>query len=239
VSPRLAVLHHLERPFTGYAAEPFAEAGLELVERDLRHGDPLPSLDEIDGVLAFGGEQSVREIDRYPYLVEEVDLLREAVAREMPVLGVCLGGQLLAHALGGEVTKMPRRMVEWAQVRRLPAGDDDPVAGGLPSPFAALHWNEDSFTVPPGAVELLERAGPGGEAFRHGASAWGVQFHCEADPVAVEEWYERFPLDGTGITEEQARAADERHMEAQREVARTLFGGFARVVVSRTAATRR
>jgi GMP synthase (glutamine-hydrolysing) len=228
--PKLAVLHHLERPFTGYAAEPLTAAGLELVERDLRHGDPLPSLDEVDGVLSFGGEQSVRELDSYPYLVAEVELLREAVAQEVPVLGVCLGSQLLAHALGGEVTRMPRRMVEWAEVRRLPAGDDDPVVGELPSPFPALHWNEDSFTVPEGAVELLERAGPGGEAFRFGLRAWGVQFHSEADPVALESWYERFPLDGTGVSEDEARAADERHMGRQREVARALFGGFARVV---------
>ena len=102
--------------------------------------------------------------------------------------------------------------------------------GGLPSPFPALHWNEDSFTVPPGAVELLTRSGPGGEAFRFGGSAWGVQFHCEADPVALEGWYERFPLDGTGATEADARAADERFMGQQRAIAEDLFAGFAAVV---------
>jgi GMP synthase-like glutamine amidotransferase len=111
------------------------------------------------------------------------------------------------------------------------------VVGGLPSPFAALHWNEDSFTVPPGAVELVERGGPGGEAFRHGDTAWGVQFHCETDPVALESWYDHISLDG--IPEEDARAADRRHMPHQREVAEALFGGFARVVAARTTATRK
>jgi GMP synthase (glutamine-hydrolysing) len=233
VTARLAVLHHLERPFTGYAAEPLAAAGLELVERDLRRGDPLPSLDEVDGVLAFGGEQSVRELDRYPYLVAEGELLREAVAREVPVLGVCLGGQLLAHALGGEVTRMPARVVAWETVKRLPAGDGDPVVGDLPTPFAALHWNEDSFAVPPGGVEVLTRSGPGGEAFRYGDGAWGVQFHCEADPAALEGWYAHIPMDGR--SEEDARAADERNMPQQRDVAEALFGGFARVVAARAA----
>jgi len=232
---KLAVLHHLERPFTGYAGAALADSGLELDERDLRRGDPLPSLDEVDGILSFGGEQSVRELDRYPYLVDEVVLLRAAVRSEIPLLGVCLGSQLLAHALGGEVTLMPRRMITWAQVQRLPAGEGDPVVGSLPSPFAALHWNEDAFGVPPGAVELLARAGPGGEAFRFGSSAWGVQFHCEADPVAVEAWYERANLNAAGVTEEDARAADERHMPGQREVAEALFGGFGRVVAQHAA----
>jgi GMP synthase (glutamine-hydrolysing) len=233
VSPKLAVLHHLERPFLGYAAEPLAAAGVELDERDLRRGGRLPSLDEVDGILAFGGEQSVREIERYPYLVAEVDLLRAAAAREVPVLGVCLGGQLLAHALGGEITRMPRRVVAWETVERLPAGDDDPVVGGLPSPFAALHWNEDSFTVPPGAVELLSRSGPGGEGFRYGDAAWGVQFHCETDRAALESWYAHISMDG--VPEEDARAADERNMPQQRDVAHTLFGGFAQVVAGRAA----
>ena len=233
MSPKLAVLHHLERPFLGYAAEPLAAAGVELDERDLRRGDPLPSLDEVDGILAFGGEQSVREIDRYPYLVAEAELMREAVSAGVPLLGVCLGGQLLAHALGGEVTRMPGRVVAWETVERLPAGENDPVFGALPSPFGALHWNEDSFSVPPGAVELLTRSGPGGEGFRFGEAAWGVQFHCETDPAALEGWYERFPLDGTGISDADARTADERFMPRQRKVAEALFGGFAAVVAAR------
>ncbi|MEA2271803.1 MAG: hypothetical protein QOI98_511 [Solirubrobacteraceae bacterium] len=230
MTSKLAVLHHLERPFTGYAGEALAAADLELVERDLRHGDPLPSLDEVDGILSFGGDQSVRELDRYPYLVDEVALLREAVERELPVLGVCLGSQLLAHAMGGEVTRLPQRVVAWEEVERLPAGEGDPVVGALPSPFRALHWNEDSFSVPPGAVELLTRSGPGGEAFRCGTSAWGVQFHCEADPVALETWYGEVKLAAAGIDEAGARAADERHMPSQRKVAHALFGGFASVV---------
>jgi GMP synthase (glutamine-hydrolysing) len=232
---RIACLHHLEEPFTGYAGEALRAAGVELDERDRRRGDPLPSLDEVDAILTLGGEHSVRDLDRHAYLREEVQLLREAVDREVPVLGVCLGGQLLAHTLGGEVSRMPRRMVTWAQVHRLPAGEGDPLVGSLPSPVRALHWNEDCFTVPPGAVEVLSRAGPGGEAFRYGRSAWGVQFHCETDPEALERWYRRSTLEQADVTEEEARAADARHMPGQRAVAHALFGGFGRVVAARAA----
>src|SRR5437763_4895305 len=129
---RLVVLHHLEHPFLGNASAPLRDAGLELDERDLLRGDPLPEPGQADAILSLGGDQSVRDLERYPYLVAEVELLRDEVERGTPLLGVCLGGQLLAHALGGRVERMPRRLVEWAKVERLPDADGDPLVGDLP-----------------------------------------------------------------------------------------------------------
>jgi GMP synthase (glutamine-hydrolysing) len=229
---RLGVLHHLDSAFLGNAAEPLRS--LELDERDLLCGDPLPSLDEVDALLSLGGDQSVREIERYDYLVAEVELLRAAAERGVPVLGVCLGGQLLAHALGGTVERMQVRMVEWAEVSRLPSADGDPVFGGLPEKVRALHWNEDAFAVPDGAVEMLSRAGPGGEAFRFGEAAWGIQFHPEADAAALDGWYADVEwLVEAGVEEEAARAADSVHLPGQRATAERIFGGFARYVAGR------
>src|SRR5436189_3826518 len=114
---RVAVLHHLEHPFLGNASAPLRDTGLELDERDLKRGQPLPEPGEADAILSLGGDQSVREIERYPYLVDEAELLRAEAERGTPILGVCLGGQMLAHALGGQVDKLPVRMVEWAEVR--------------------------------------------------------------------------------------------------------------------------
>src|SRR4051794_15080975 len=181
---RLAVLHHLEKTFLGGAADPIRAAGLELDERDLKRGDPLPEPGEADAILSLGGDQSIREIERYDYLVAEAELLRTEAERGTPVLGVCLGGQLLSHALGGTVERLPVRMVKWAEVRKLPAADEDPVIAALPDPVIALHWNEDGFSIPPGAAELLSRAGAAGEAFRWRDNAWGIQFHPEADADA-------------------------------------------------------
>jgi GMP synthase (glutamine-hydrolysing) len=231
---RLVVLHHLENAFLGNAAEPLRSAGLEIEERNLMAGDALPSLDEADALLSLGGDQSVRDIEQYDYLVAEVPLLRAAVGLSLPVLGVCLGGQLLAHALGGTVERMQVRMVEWAEVSRLPASEGDPVFGGLPEKVRALHWNEDAFSVPDGAVELLSRAGPGGEAFRYGESAWGIQFHPEADEPGLANWYADVEwLAEAGVEEEAARAADSVHLPGQRATAERIFGGFARYVASR------
>jgi GMP synthase (glutamine-hydrolysing) len=236
--PVIACLHTLEVPFLGHAGPALRSAVLD--ERRLREGDPLPHLDEVDGIVAFGGEQSVLDIEDDPMLRAEADLLREAVAREMPVLGVCLGAQLLAHALGGSVRRLPLRMVAWAPLEPLPAASGDPLLGALPAGAAGLHWNEDGFEPPPGAVELLRRPGPSAEAFRVGDCAWGVQFHAEVDEHALERWYRDwggFVLPQAGVTEAQARVADAPHLPGQRALSDALFGGFARVVAARATRT--
>ena len=92
--PRVAVLHHLDPPFTGFAGVALRAADVELDERNLPAGDALPRLDEVDGLLTLGGRQSARELDRYDYLRAEAALLRDAVDAGVPVFGACLGGQL-------------------------------------------------------------------------------------------------------------------------------------------------
>ena len=229
---RIAVLHHLQLPFLGHVAA-LRDAGATLDERDLRGGDPLPSLDEVDGIVTLGGEQSVRDLVKHDYLVAETALLREAVARDVPVLGICLGSQLLAHALGGTVRRASKRSVEWRNLRPTPEGADDPLVRWLEAPVPALHWNEDVFSLPPGAVELLEAPGEGVEAFRAGAGAraWAFQFHPDADAANLDGWYAHAEwLEGAGLSEAEARAADASHMERQESSSRALFEAFARVV---------
>jgi GMP synthase-like glutamine amidotransferase len=228
--PKIAVLHHLERPFLGHVAG-LRDAGAKLDERDLRGGDPLPDLGEVDGIVTLGGEQSVREVGRYDYLIAETRLLREAVARDVPVLGICLGSQLLAHALGGTVRRASRRAVEWRNLQPTEAAAGDPLVGALDLPIPALHWNEDVFDLPGGAVELLERPAEGVEGFRAGRSAWGFQFHPDADAAGLEDWYAHADwLEEAGVSEAQARAADAAHLERQSASSRALFEAFAQVV---------
>jgi GMP synthase (glutamine-hydrolysing) len=239
VSPStVAVLHNLEDAFTGHAGDALRAAGIRLDERRLRAGEPLPDLESIDGVISLGGEQSVLDIDADPMLTAEAAFLSEAVEREIPTLGVCLGAQLLAHALGGRVVRLPQRMITWTPIETLPAGAGDPVVGALPEGAVALHWNEDGFEPPPGSIELLKRPGVTAEAFRYRDCAWGVQFHPEVHDEGLDGWYKAgyAELSEAGVTEEQARAADARHLPGQRALSHALFGGFARVVAARTVA---
>jgi GMP synthase (glutamine-hydrolysing) len=228
----LACLHHLESPFLGAAEGPLGPA--RLAHHDLLAGDPLPDLDAVDGIISFGGAQSVTEIERYPYLTDEAEFLRRAVEQDVPVLGICLGAQLLAHALGGSVRRLPRRAVVWAALRHIAP---DPLTDALPDPVFALHWNEDAIEPPPGATELLERGGLGCAAFRIG-SAWGVQFHADVDGAVLDGWYERYGdwVEAAGVEIADARAADGRHLPGQPETAEAIFGGF--VTRARAARTR-
>src|SRR4051812_18272946 len=213
--------HPLESPFLGAAAEPLRAA--DLAHHDLLAGDPLPDLGEVDGLISFGGAQSVTEIDRYPYLLAEAELLREAIARDVPVLGVCLGAQLLAHALGGSVRRLPRRAVRWVELARVAADDL------VPERVWALHWNEDAIEPPPGATELLERGGLGCAAFRIG-SGLGIQFHADVDGPTLDGWYARYGdwVTAAGVELAAAQAADAEHLPGQPATAEAIFGGFVR-----------
>ena len=203
---RVAVIHHLSQPFLGHAEPPLRD--VELVE----HTGTLPPLDGIDGIVSFGGIESVLDGG----LEAEAELMRSAVAADVPVIGVCLGAQLLAHALGGKVVRRPRRMVAWV-----------PLVGEWEG--YGLHWNEDGFEPPPGAVELLQRPDGFGEAFRV-QRAVGIQFHPEVDAAALDGWYAEWGdvLEPAGVTEADARAADARHLPGQAALAGAIFGDFAR-----------
>jgi len=227
MSARIAVVHNLERPFLGHAGPALRGAGAELDERFPRRGDPLPALGEHDGIVVLGGEQNALD----PGLAGQAALLRDATASGVPVLGVCLGAQLLAHAHGGEVRKLERRHLAWPELLPLRAADGDPVLGALPPGAAGIHWNEDGFALPPGAVELLRSPAGTGEGFRIGERAWGVQFHPELDEPALEDWYERwhYALGEAGVAEAAARAADREHLPGQRALSEAIFGSFALV----------
>ena len=129
--------------------------------------------------------------------------------------------------------RLPRRLVTWAPIEVLDRAD--PVLGAIPPRAHALHWNEDGFEPPPGAVEVLKRPRGGrAEGFRLGRLAWGVQFHPEVDDAALEGWYAEWGdvLAPAGVTEAGARSADARHLPGQAALSAAIFGAFARLVRS-------
>jgi GMP synthase (glutamine-hydrolysing) len=199
-----------------------------------RDPDARPSIDRYRGLVVLGGPMNVDDQARHPHLRTELRVIEDALKQDKPVLGICLGAQLLAHAHGGEVRKLARRHLDWLPLVPLPAAEGDPVLGSLPPGAAGVHWNEDGFALPAEAVELLRSPAGTGEGFRIGERSWGVQFHPELDGPAIDDWYVDWhtALESAGVAEEDARAADREHLPGQRALSEAIFGGFARVVAS-------
>jgi GMP synthase (glutamine-hydrolysing) len=147
-------------------------------------GQALPGHDDVAGAVVMGGPMNVDEVDLHPELAGEREWLAEAVRRNMPVLGICLGAQLLARALGAEVRAGDSEL-GYAPVEIL--DPDDPILGALAPSTTVLHWHGDVFDLPEGAEPLARSERTEVPAFRHG-NAWGVLFHPESDFALLEAW---------------------------------------------------
>jgi GMP synthase (glutamine-hydrolysing) len=159
--------------------------GHELLEWDVGEQGRPPR--EMDAVIVLGGAQNVGEEVRHPWLHDEYDALRDWVDRRVPTLGVCLGAQTLAYALGADVRQLSAPVVGFVPTELTDAGVADPVLGGLPRSFEAFNYNGYGFDVPEGATELA--TGPTCQAFRFGDRTWGVQFHPEIRQDHVLRWF--------------------------------------------------
>ena len=221
---RVLVVQH--EPFEGPGTLGEALSGCELRLVRTFAGDPVPARLAEDGLVVLGGGMGVYEADRHPYLREEMRLLEAAVRDGRPVLGICLGSQLLAAALGASVAKAPRKEIGWFEVGLLPGATDDALFAGAPASFAAFHWHGDAFALPDRAVPLAATALTPLQAFRAGPRAWGVQFHLETDAHVLNAMLEsgaeelrQAAVDPVAI---RASAADE--LPRLRALALRIFG---------------
>jgi GMP synthase (glutamine-hydrolysing) len=215
---------------SGLLRERAAQGGHELLEWTPAGGGAPPApLPEVDGLAVFGGGMNVVDRGRLTWLEDEIALLRAALAAGTPVLGVCLGAQLLAAAAGAPVRRARRPEIGWHEVRRTPAGAADPVLGGLPERFTAYGWHSWTFALPPGAVELA-RSVVCPQAYELGGRAWGVQYHPEVTPDILEEWIGDWRSDPDAVRQgfdpDAARAELPAGLEGSSAVGRLLFDAW-------------
>jgi len=163
----------------------FAESAV--LERNvIDQGGQLPPVSEVSGAVFMGGPMSANDTDRLPALGQEITWLDDAVRTELPVLGICLGSQLLARALGGTVRPAPVTAIGWAPVAV--HAPTDALVGHLAPSSTVLHWHGELFDPPPGATVLASSSHVACQAFRAGRRAWGLLFHPEADISLVDRW---------------------------------------------------
>jgi GMP synthase-like glutamine amidotransferase len=188
------IVQHVAHEGSGSVAQAVAASGAPLCVVRVDTGDPVPSADAVDsmaGLVVLGGPMSVD--DDLPWLAEERALLRAAVDAGLPVLGVCLGAQQLALALGGEVRRGPAPECGVGEVHLTTAALEDAVFAPAPTPLPCVHWHSDTFSLPPGAVHLARNDAYENQAFRVGARAYGLQFHVEVTASLAAHWGPHLP----------------------------------------------
>jgi GMP synthase (glutamine-hydrolysing) len=182
------VLQHADREGPGLLGELLAEQGVALRVLRPDQGEAVPaSLGEAAGLVILGGAMGVNETETFPFLRDEMRLISSAVEAGRAVLGICLGSQLIAAALGAEVSPNFAQEIGWIQVALRPEGREDPVLQPLPQRFIPLQWHGDIFSLPNGAVSLARSAVSEHQAFRVGSRVYGLLFHLEMTPELLRD----------------------------------------------------
>jgi len=197
-----------------------------------RHPEAQPNTDRYHGLIVLGGPMNVMDQHRHPHLKTELLAIEAALRQEKPVLGICLGAQLLAHVLGAPVRRHVQQEIGWYDLVTTGPGRDDPVLGPIGEVSPVFQWHGCTYDLPTGAVQLARTDTCEQQAFRFGANAYGFQFHMEADEAMIDRWLrlpayrDELAAAGIGRDEQSIRAATEAQMRRMRPAAESTFNRF-------------
>jgi GMP synthase (glutamine-hydrolysing) len=206
--PPILVIQHDDYNGPGQLAQAAEEAGLELDVRTIHQGANIPpDLGPAAGLVILGGAIGVGDAPTHPHLYEEMRLIRTAARRGEPVLGLCLGAQLAAEALGGRVHRGEAGIeIGWIELGATEVGREDPVVGALGGQAVLFEWHRDTYDAPPGSLPLVVGERYPSQGFRLG-SVVAVQAHPEVEPSTIARWCEH-PLAGVDMAEARVTRDD-------------------------------
>lgn len=231
--PKVLVCQHVPHEILGTLNPMLKRAGLRIRYVNFgRHPDAQPSLDGYDGLVVLGGPMSAYDDHRLPHLAVEMQLIDSAMRRDLPILGICLGAQLLARTLGARVYANPVKEIGWYQVSPTGYATADPLLGEFADSETLFQWHGDTFDIPSGAVHLASSPLCANQAFRHGRNVYGFQFHLEVDEAMILRWLkvpenrrEIANLHG-GIDPDQIHRDTPDHIGRLHELSDRVFGEF-------------
>jgi len=183
---RVAVIRHLAFEDLGAFAPLLTERGMAVERYDSGVDDTTAALRDADLAIILGGPIGVYETEQYPFLVAETEAIARRLEQRRPTLGICLGAQFMAAALGAKVYPGGRKEIGWGPVELTPAGQSSPLAALKDMPV--LHWHGDTFDLPEGAILLASTELYANQAFALGPNVLGLQFHAEVDTARIEQW---------------------------------------------------
>ena len=234
--PRLLVFQHVAYEILGTLNPLLKSYGFRIKYVNFgRDPEAQPALDGYDGLVVLGGPMSVDETTTRPHLKTELKKIEEAMQRDMPILGVCLGAQLVAKVLGARVAPGPEKEIGWYDVSPTRDGLDDPLFRHFGECEKIFQWHADTFDLAAGAVHLAEGSTCANQAFRYGENVYGIQFHMEVDEPMIGRWLDNpdlqaeiAGLDGQ-VDPESIRRETRRHIGRLRRLSDAAFGDFAKL----------
>ena len=231
--PKLLVFQHVAHEILGTLDPLLRDSGFRIKYVNFeRHPDFEPSLNGYDGLIVLGGPMNVDETGDYPHLKTEVEVIRKAIGEGMPILGICLGSQLIAKALGAKVRKNSEKEIGWYEVSPTAEGKADPLVSHFSEVEKIFHWHGDTFDLPEGAELLASSELCKNQAFRYGDTVYGFQFHLEVDEPMVERWLRipqnRDEIERTNgkIDPDKIRLDTPEYIERLKDLSDSTFGGF-------------
>lgn len=224
---KIIVLQHHPAENLGAIAHALEGAALAWQYVRIHDGHPVPKdMKGAGGLIVMGGPMSVYQTDRFPFLNYEMKLIEDAIKRDRPVLGICLGAQIVAAALGAKVETNPAgKEIGWFPVRLLPTAKEDRLFRGVAETIMPFHWHGDHFELPSGAVTLASSDKTPCQAFRYGEKTWALQFHLEVTRAGIENMSNAFTrdLEREKISPNAILAASDTNLPALETIAETIF----------------
>jgi GMP synthase (glutamine-hydrolysing) len=187
--PQVVIFQHVAHEILGTLHGQLKERSIRLKYYNFeRHPDIIPVLEGASGLIILGGPMNVDQTKKYPHLREEINAINFALRHDIPVLGICLGSQLIAKALGAKVRQMPQPEIGWHAINPTTHAASDPYLSPWMPGETIFHWHEDTFDLPHGAIHLASSFTCHHQAFSYGPRVYGFQFHLEVDLSMLQRW---------------------------------------------------